>query len=211
MIYPLFPVPVYVDTNENLVKDALNIFSFWEKQERKLNVNGFLTTLKDYNGFSAESTHDILNLPETKILIEYIKQSVYNMHKEVSLSTNYDVVVSNLWLNEMTSNTESYKHNHYGYSYSGCFYVSCPNDSGKITFHSLNHEIGNQKSYHATEYNVFNSNSWWIPVEAGIIAIWPSYLKHSVPAQSFEGVRRSIAFDITLHANIVCYGFTNSI
>jgi uncharacterized protein (TIGR02466 family) len=200
MIYPLFPVPVYVDTNKNLVKDALNMFSFWEKQERQLNVSGFFTTLKEYGGLSAVSTHDISNLSETKILIEYIKQSMCNMHKEISLSTNYDIVVSNLWLNEMPGNTEHPKHNHYGYSYSGCFYVSCPNDSGKIMFHSLNHEIGNQKSYHVTEHNVFNSNFWWIPVEPGTIAIWPSYLKHSVPVQNFEGVRRSIAFDVTLYA-----------
>ena len=200
MIYPLFPVPVYTDTNKKLVKDALNLFSFWEKQEREVNNNGFFSTLKDYDGFSAESSIDIFNLPETKLLVEYIKQSLHNMHKEISLSTNYNVIVSNLWLNEMWGNTEHGKHNHYGYSYSGCFYVSCPEDSGKITFHSLASEIGNQKSYHATEYNVFNSTSWWIPVEPGSIVIWPSYLKHSVPSQNFEGIRRSIAFDITLHA-----------
>ena len=111
---------------------------------------------------------------------------------------NYEIIVENLWLNEMTSGSSHLKHNHSGYTLSGTFYVDTPEPSNKIEFYNLVDDIGLQKVLDATEWTPSNSANWWLPVEPGTICIFPSYLKHSVPAAEFDGVRRSIAFDITL-------------
>jgi uncharacterized protein (TIGR02466 family) len=201
MIHLLFPVPVYTDVNKDLVEQGSRLFDLWKDNEKRYNEYGFLTTLKEYDAMKGEFLVDFSNLPETEPIKKYIEQSMYKMLEENLISTDYRISIENLWINEMPAKTNHPMHNHYGYSYSGCFYVSCPGTSGKVMFHSLADDIGTQKTYKVKEYTPANSPNWWLPVEAGSIAIWPSYLKHSVPSEEFEGVRRSIAFDIILYPN----------
>lgn len=198
MIYQLFPTCVYLDKDESLIPYALSLFQDWQKQPQEYTQPNFATTLSDYDPLGTSVSKDLLSTNSGKIIIDYIKESVIKFLKENKQSINYDIEVTNLWLNEMTSGSVHLKHNHAGYTLSGCFYVETPAPSNKIEFYSLVDDIGLQKVLNVKEWTHANSSSWWIPVDPGVICIFPSYLKHSVPQEEFSGVRRSIAFDIIL-------------
>lgn len=198
MIYYLFPVSVFIDKNTNLIQIGLNLFNNWKKDAINYSQENFATTLTDYDPAGALLSDNLLETNDGKILVEYIQQSVLNFLKENSQITTYDIVVENMWLNEMSSESVHLKHNHSGYSLSGCFYVETPTPSNKIEFYNLVDDIGLQKILKVERWTPSNSSSWWLPVEPGTICIFPAYLKHGVPKEKFEGYRRSIAFDINL-------------
>jgi uncharacterized protein (TIGR02466 family) len=197
MILQLFPTSVYVDNNPNLVSVGLDIFNSWPKEAR---FNGhFNTTLKgEYCPHKAPVTWDFIDLPETQPLIEYIKLSAQNFLKE-NKNKPHEIIVRNMWLNEMSSGDRHPVHAHYGYSISGTFYVEIPTNSNKICFYNpidgMGHFLGVASP---KDWTVSNSLSWWISVEEGSIVLFPSHLKHEVPAMKFIGLRKSISFDLAL-------------
>lgn len=201
MIYYLFPVSVFMDKNINMVPYGLNLFKNWEKGPSDFSQTNFATTLFDYDPTGSLLSKNLLETDDGKVLVNYIKESVLKFLKENSQITNYDVEVTNMWLNEMTSESVHLKHNHYGHTLSGTFYVETPPPSNKIEFYSLADDIGLQKILKVERWTPSNSSAWWLPVEPGTIVIFPSYLKHGVPQEKFEGLRRSIAFDINLKLN----------
>ena len=130
------------------------------------------------------------------------KELVYKNALNFFASCGYDTIendieVTNLWLNEMKPGGNHKRHLHYGYQISGCFYVDLPKNAGNIMF--TNHE--NNKPLGGTsvkEYTVYNSTTWRISPEEGDMYFWRSDLEHQVLDEKFDGVRRSIAFDISV-------------
>lgn len=198
MIYYLFPVSVYIDKNISLVSNGQQLFNSWKKQPLNYTQSNFATTLADYDPSGALLSEDLLSTEDGNTIVKYIKESVLKLLKENKQTDIYDVEIVNMWLNEMTTGSVHLKHNHFGYTLSGCFYVETPTPSNKIEFYSLADDIGVQKILKVDQWTIANSSSWWLPVEPGTICIFPAYLKHGVPKEEFEGVRRSIAFDINL-------------
>jgi|TARA_R110000772_G_scaffold157927_1_gene269184 hypothetical protein len=45
------------------------------------------------------------------------------------------------------------------------------------------------------DYNAWNSQTWWLPVEEGALLLFPSSLQHSVPPVEGEKDRISLSFN----------------
>jgi uncharacterized protein (TIGR02466 family) len=97
----------------------------------------------------------------------------------------------------MKSETEHPRHVHYGFQISGCFYVDVPKNSGGIMF-SNPESLMPFGSSRVQTYTMFNSATWRMNPEEGDMYFWRSDLRHQVLSESFIGVRRSIAFDISV-------------
>jgi uncharacterized protein (TIGR02466 family) len=195
MIEYLFPIPVYIDCNRQYIDTCENLFNlcpnFGEGPDK------VITTLKSYNPMKADVTWNVLNLEITADFVGFIKSSTKKYIIENNLCNNYEVSVINLWLNRSSSRiNETDIHCHYGYTYSGVYYVSTPGDSGKIKFYYEHMSGFNHTLTKIKEFTPSNSSSWWIPVSEGTIVLFPSWLKHSVPPFSGNGFRETIAFDI---------------
>lgn len=109
----------------------------------------------------------------------------------------YDLEVVNLWLNEMKAGGKANRHIHYGYQISGCYYVDMPKGSENIMFFNGydNPAFGTVDS---KAYTMFNSGSWHMNPEEGDMYFWRSDIEHQVVNNKFEGIRRTIAFDINV-------------
>ena len=46
------------------------------------------------------------------------------------------------------------------------------------------------------KYNIFNSASWWFPVETGQLFLFPSSLIHMVETKKGNNTRTSLAFNV---------------
>jgi len=112
-------------------------------------------------------------------------------------TTKYDLKIGNLWLNEMKTNSKHKGHSHYGYQISGCFYVDMPKNTGSILFTANDRNMPFIGVDNET-YTIFNSKTWRMTPEEGDMYFWRSDILHEVLDAQFDGVRRSIAFDINV-------------
>jgi len=195
MIHNLFPTAVYMEKDLSQIDLSLDLFNqagpYFAKAE-----SGFETTLENYSPATCSVSWDPIPLKKTRPFLDFVKQHVSRFLSEGRYK-NYDITVANMWFNKMTSGLNHPMHTHYGYSLSGTYYVAVPGTSGKIMFHSPYDGAYHQK-LDTEEFHPHNSYTWWMGTEVGTIALFPSYLRHSVPAEQFDGTRLSIAFDIIL-------------
>ena len=52
------------------------------------------------------------------------------------------------------------------------------------------------------QWNVYNSNLWWFPVETGQLILFPSSLTHSVETKKGNNTRISLAFNTFVKGTI---------
>jgi uncharacterized protein (TIGR02466 family) len=192
-INPIFSCGVGSDKLLDLIPKAREIF-IKNKENLREEALGFRTSLGEYININPEvSQEDDENtislkeaiLPKAK---DYIKSCGYNPEKYT-----YKI---NIWLNEQEKGYFQKLHCHYGANVSGCYYVDIPKNSGQIIFINNIFNVNPLGIFDIEEYTNLNSSSWTLNAEEGDIYFWRSDLYHEVPAQNFEGIRRSIAFDV---------------
>lgn len=157
---------------------------------------GFCTTLNDYQYTRQNGLKDV---PEADVF----KNALLDAGIEFATTVGYSVPREHLevygfWLNEMKAGSEHTPHRHQARQFSGCFYVDVPENSGRIRFHSFRDRF-DYMAPNAAQYTVFNADTYSFEPKEGQLFLWESWLKHSVPAANFEGVRRSAAVDLVVH------------
>lgn len=156
--------------------------------------NGFYTTLQNYN--SLQDTATLNNQEAVADIKKAIEKNATLFYAAIGFDVDkLDFDVTNLWLNEMQCGTSHTPHAHYGFQISGCFYVDVPQGSGLIKFYTpikrLEHGDNPEKTF-----GPYNSEFFVHTPKEGDMFFWESLLNHEVPALPFEGVRRSIAYDL---------------
>jgi uncharacterized protein (TIGR02466 family) len=161
------------------------------------NILGFDTTLSTYGKGQEQNC-----LPQTEETVEF-RQDVIDAAIQLSKAMgyavhNYEPVIDQFWLNEMVSGVPQLPHSHYGYHLAGCIYVDVPDNSGKIIFSSPR-ERWDYRQMDIEHYTVFNSNTWGFAPKEGQLFLWESWIYHSVPATTFEGLRRTAGLDVIMN------------
>lgn len=113
-------------------------------------------------------------------------QSVYAPVNKVSLR------VTQSWFNYSKPGEWHHKHAHPNSFVSGVLYMKAAKEADKIYFHN---DAYRQIDIPTTNYNVYNSQSWWLPVETGKLMLFPSSLQHSVAPVTADDTRISLAFN----------------
>jgi uncharacterized protein (TIGR02466 family) len=192
---PIFSVGVGKAKATNLLGVARQLFA--DNQSAIIaGGNGLSTTLQRYN-----STQDcaILNNQSAVAKIkESIKQNASLFYAGIGFDVDQlEFEVVNLWLNEMDGGGIHPPHSHYGFQLSGCFYVDVPQGSNLIKFYTplQKREHGDNPE---KEYNQYNGKFYGNYVEEGDMFFWESLLQHEVPPLEFRGIRRSIAYDLSI-------------
>jgi uncharacterized protein (TIGR02466 family) len=173
-------------------------FKYAKQQELfKHSKPGFNTTLRIY-AMNVDS--DCLPLNEEAA---ELKQDITNAAVKLAAfmgytTDEYQPTVKNFWLNEMVSGAEHSLHSHYGVHFSGCIYVDMPDNSGSIVFNS-HRERFDYQIMNATKQTAFNSSNWAFAPKEGQLFLWESWIRHYVPAATFEGVRHTAGLDVIMN------------
>jgi uncharacterized protein (TIGR02466 family) len=189
IIFPLFPTPVYIcRLNRELTKEEL---FFIDKIKFDVYKNEGNTTSKD--------TY-ILNQKVFSKLKEDLNLKVKDYFNKV-LSTTNDVTpfITQSWLNYTETNQYHHRHEHVNSMVSGVFYINCNEKFDKIKFFNNNYQIIKPK---VNEFNMWNSDSWWLPVKTGDIILFPSYLPHMVENKQGTDTRISLSFNTFIKGNL---------
>ena len=196
----LFPTPIYMASMERpFTKQELK---FVDEQKKHCVQNaGNINTKDNY----------ILNRKEFKNIKKLLQECCKDyLKKIISPKNNIELYITQSWLNYTEENQHHHQHAHPNSVVSGVLYFNCNKDNDKIKF-------TNPKGYlqlkpEINEYNIWNSDTWWFPLETGKLIMFPSSTIHQVDTKQGNNTRISLAFN-TFYKGVIGsnYGLTELI
>lgn len=129
----------------------------------------------------------LLNLRQfiERSLHEYF-MATYNPKNDTRLK------ITQSWLNWTKPGQHHHKHAHPNSLISGCYYVNADKKTDRIYFYREGYQ---QFKFPPVDWNMYNSDSWWFPVESGDLILFPSSLTHMVQPVEGNDTRISLAFN----------------
>ena len=110
----------------------------------------------------------------------------------MSPQDNIKLEITQSWINYTKTGQYHHKHTHPNSIISGVFYIQASKEIDKLFFYNESYQ---QIKIVPKEFHVYNSESWWLPVETGQLLLFPSSLTHMVATTSGEDDRISISFN----------------
>ncbi len=186
-ITPLFVTPVYKNKiGRSFTAEEISFID---------SINSYKQGLGNVNS----ENKFILSAPAMQNLKKDIEDNIYTYVQEV-MKLDHEFYITNSWTNMTMLGQEHQLHNHSNSILSGVVYIKVNDSQPSITFNRLTPPfLLNMKP---TEYNMFNSTEWTIPVEDGDILIFPSSCFHHVKVNETDNRRISIAFNTFVRGTI---------
>jgi len=183
IIQNLFPIPVYIN----------NINREFTKKELKF-ANEQKNSCVSNKGNTSSNNKYVLNKPELKEIKNFLNQCCNDyLQKIISPKNNLNLYITQSWLNYTMENQFHHSHNHANSVVSGVLYFDCNNKNDIIRF--LNPMSYQQIKPEVQNYNLWNSDTWWFPVEIGQLIMFPSSTVHEVDNKKSSNNRISLAFN----------------
>ena len=198
IIHGIFPCPVY------LVNRDSNLFPKEKKEIGKIiDKEGMYSNEGNSASINSYIFND--NLKKIKQFVEqhlktYVEQ-VINPRKEL------DFYITQSWLNVTKPGEYHHNHSHANSIISGVFYISVEEDD-KITFTDPNGKMKNNSfiSFESKEFNVWNSVTWFFPVDNNELILFPSWLDHKVESNEKATTDRiSLSFNTFVMGHLGIY------
>ena len=116
-----------------------------------------------------------------------------------------ELFISQSWLSLTKPGEHHHKHRHSNSFISGVVYINANREKDKIYFYD---RVYREFFIKPKNHNVWNSDSWYLPVGTGDIVLFPSSLEHMVETVETDvqrDVRISLAFNTFLKGTIGNY------
>jgi hypothetical protein len=156
----VFPTPVYISNLDRpFTKEEMKVFG---KHSKTQVINSGNTTSKN-NYILHEPGLETLKDELTAHVTEYVKRihlPKYPMNPYITQS----------WTNYTRTNQNHHSHQHPNSFISGVLYISADEKFDKITLHRNGYQ---QIKTVPTEWNWYNSDSWFYTVKTGMIIMFP--------------------------------------
>lgn len=179
-IYPLFSQPIYVNT-ENADKEFTEALEYCKTIKYIVNSGGNLASLD----------RNILDNPEFAEIKQIALDAIDHYTKNVMCWDSNEFYLTQSWANVNSKDTRHAMHYHLNSVVSGVFYLqTLEHDS--ITFHSDTKPMIDIKR---SNFNMWNSGSWEVPIRQNTVVVFPSMVTHSVNVNNTDTNRISIAFN----------------
>ena len=182
-INSLFPIPVYMTSMERP----------FTKQELKFVNEQKNYCYKNEGNFNTKDNY-ILNRKEFKNIKKFLNQCCKDyLDKIICPKNNIDLYITQSWLNYTKENQYHHKHEHPNSVISGVLYFDSDKKNDTIKFFSDIKYL--QIKPEVDKYNIWNSSSWWFPVETGKLVMFPSSTTHQVDLKKGSNTRESLAYN----------------
>ena len=181
----LFSTPIYMTNMDRpFTKQELQ---FVEKQKNHCSKNeGNINTKDNY----------ILNRKEFKNIKKFLDKCCKNyLDTIICPKNNIELYITQSWLNYTETNQYHHQHQHPNSVISGVLYFNSDIKNDKILF---SHPTIYQQIRPETDeekYNLWNSKTWFFPVETGNLFMFPSSTTHQVETKKGNNTRISLAFN----------------
>ena len=179
----IFPTPVAWFNNDSGIN----------KLQKK-----YLTSLKRKNNVGNEISLDrnVLESKELKVLKNWIVNNINMYFEEIyKPKSKVELYVTQSWCNYTKENQYHHKHRHPNSFISGVYYIDVNEQKDKITFFN---DVYKQLNIEASEYNLYNSTSWFFNLKNNSLVLFPSSLEHMVESVTSKTERISLSFNTFL-------------
>ena len=183
VIHSIFPVPIYTTKmDRKFTKQELNFV----KEQRK-------HCAKNQGNFNTKDNY-ILNRKEFKNIKKFLDKCCKNyLDKVICPKNNIELYITQSWLNYTDANQYHHQHQHPNSVISGVLYFDSDIKNDKILFtHPIVYEQIKPK---VDKFNLWNSSTWFFPVETGNLFMFPSSTTHQVETKQGNNTRISLAFN----------------
>ena len=189
MIHGLFPTPVSIEKLKK--KFTKKEYEFVKKSKINLTKNV---------GNSTSNENYILNRKVFSNLKKELSEKVNNyFYNTLFISNKVSPYITQSWLNYTEKNQYHHKHSHPNSILSGVLYINANKENDKIKF--FKSETKTIK-FSVENYNIWNSENWWFPVETGCLFLFPSSLSHMVESKQGTNTRISLSFNTFVKGNL---------
>lgn len=186
-IHNLFPTPVVQYHLHEITLNEMNEVEEYSKDTRR--NSGNKTSKETY----------VLNKGLSRIR-EFIETCVKDYTDNVICpGPEIKFEITQSWLNYSNPGESHHKHRHANSVVSGVFYFEADPDTDAIHF---DNEMPGTISIPPTNFNIYNSRSWRLPVQTGDLVLFPSHLIHYVKPVEGDKQRISLAFNVFPRGNI---------
>ena len=185
VINNIFPIPIYTTKiDRGFTKQELQFVT--EQKKHCTNNQGNINTKDNY----------ILNRKEFKNIKKFLDKHCKNYLDTIICPKNkVELYITQSWLNYTEANQYHHKHEHPNSVVSGVLYFDSDIKKDKILF---SHSRGYQQIYteiNKEKFNLWNSQTWFFPVETGNLFMFPSSTTHQVETKKGNNTRISLAFN----------------
>ena len=187
-ILTIFPTPIYTTYLDCLDKKLLKEIDKYKKDPL---VNQGNISSKDIEILNKEP---FKNLKDN--FMKHIKEYVQNI---INPKDKINFYITGSWLNWTDKNQYHHLHAHPNSIISGVYYINADINKDRLIFEKNKY---NPIEINPKEYNLFNSQVWWIPVETNKLVLFPSSLFHRVETIKDDYTRISLAFNVFIKGKV---------
>ena len=185
IIHSIFPTPIYTTKMDRpFTKQELQFVK--EQKNHCKNSTGNINTKDSY----------ILNRKQFKNIKKFLDKCCEDyLNRIICPKKNIKLYITQSWLNYTETNQFHHKHEHPNSAISGVLYFDSDIKNDKILF---SHPIPYTQIVPETDdkkFNLWNSRTWWFPVETGDLFMFPSSTTHQVETKQGNNTRISLAFN----------------
>ena len=188
-VVTLFPTTLYKNNIINdFTKDCIDNLR-GEEYIRTPADNGWISKKQDFH--NDDKYADLFGAIDFHV--NYFAKQILKIKDDI------DLVCMSSWVTMNSGSDYAQDHIHASSMISGVLYLDAPPGSAPINFHGdlyKRNTFGTFLPIEYSEQNQFNSNSYRVDVESGIIVLFPSNLRHSVRPNSDSSIKRyAMSFD----------------
>jgi uncharacterized protein (TIGR02466 family) len=183
-IHPMFPTFVWkLQLRREMVQPVLDLIA---------RLRGPATELAP--GSAWQSAHDVHERPELRELVGCFHEAVRSVLRFLRIG-NDDFAITGCWANLYAPGAAHALHTHPNNFLSGVYYLRTAAGANTINFHDPRAQTAVIRPP-VTALTGENTDQVVIPVEPGVLLLFPAYLPHSVDANRSTTVRASLSFNV---------------
>ena len=175
----IFPSPVLITKYKHSIEEEFKFVKNLRYIEQKENGN-----------FKSDDTY-LLKHKELSKIKDFIYESLNKFTQNI-IQTKQRLVVTQAWTNRNPPNSKHHEHIHPNSILSGVFYFRQSKTLPPIQFSKA---IQDSVKLSPEKYNQLNSETFLLPMVDGELVLFPSSLRHSVPANKGNEERYSMSFN----------------
>ena len=198
----IFPIPIYISTFGRSFTSKEKTFAN-SQIDHCLNVPPVLTGGGHSTGGNALTQQTKDNYVLNNKVFSNIKKGIELILKDytdkvICPKDNFELYITQSWLNYAKKGQSHPHHSHTNSYVSGVLYFNV-DQNNKIYFQKSGYR---QITPPVKTWKAWNSPTWWLPVEAGSIVLFPSSTVHRVAPQKEENTRISLSFNTFIKGDL---------
>ena len=199
-VNPIFPLPIFLDEAENDEYTEIQKELTCAKNELKFNDSGSNMILNEdpfnTNFLLHKKCNNTINLISNTVNKFFI--SLYGDHNKLLKN---DWAIAESWMTKTLKGRYAKHHDHGIADISGVYYLDTNGNDGNLILCSIH----NQLQCNMLLYDLIDHGDIKMPLENGMIFLWPGQLKHYTLENETDHERVSVSFNISLKRKGVGY------